>query len=406
MRYCLLMISTFLFLGCGKHMDDAATEVTTTSTILYYGDITNNDVVALDTAEMQLKETISSNGMYPYEIAQALDEELYVLNRADYTIGILDSSTNTIDYEIDLSFYPRSISIQGSDILLTSTNEPAAAVITSNVASPSYSDSPYVTPISYGGENATGYPIWVDNDYFLLLDRTENSIELYLKDGYTPVSKITTQSSVHHVMYRDGYYYGICEGEQNASSPGVVKFSVAEGKITLETERLLSSFSNLPDDFNSASWGAHHGVLHPTADYIYIGSAEGNVFVLDLLQLELADTFRSGKGVGHFSFYDNMLITTNHYDNFKSFYDAADPTSHKFIKELTFSDQIYSGITMQSHTSHIVDQKLYFMFNTDQTSTLYKIDLETITIENSVTLQNRYCLMGSFVESTTVVNEM
>lgn len=406
MRYCLLMISTFLFLGCGKHMDDAATEVTTTSTILYYGDITNNDVVALDTAEMQLKETISSNGMYPYEIAQALDEELYVLNRADYTIGILDSSTNTIGYEIDLSFYPRSISIQGSDILLTSTNEPAAAVITSNVASPSYSDSPYVTPISYGGENATGHPIWVDNDYFLLLDRTENSIELYLKDGYTPVSKITTQSSVHHVMYRDGYYYGICEGEQNASSPGVVKFSVAEGKITLETERLLSSFSNLPDDFNSASWGAHHGVLHPTAGYIYIGSAEGNVFVLDLLQLELADTFRSGKGVGHFSFYDTMLITTNHYDSFKSFYDATDPTSHKLIKELTFSDQIYSGITMQSHTSHIVDQKLYFMFNTDQTSTLYKIDLETITIENSVTLQNRYCLMGSFVESTTLVNEM
>ena len=408
MRYSIFFISIFLLLGCGPgdHMDDDAmesttTEVTTTSTTLYYGDITNDDVVALDTTEMQLKDRISSNGEYPYEVAQALGEELYVINRADYTIGILDSSTNTIGDEVALSFYPRSININNSDILLTSANEPAAAVITSNIASDSYTDSSYVEPISYGGENATGHPVWVDDNYFLLLDRTENTIELYHKDSYTPISKLTTQSSVHHVMYKNGYYYGISEGEQNAVSPGIVKFSVANGRITLSIERLLSSLSDLPDDFNSSSWGAHHGAFHPTANYIYIGSAEGNVFVLDLVNLNLADTFKSGKGVGHFTFYNNMLITTNHYDTFKSFYDATDPTSHKFIKELNFSDQIYSGITMQSHTSHIVENKLYFMFNTDQDSTLYKIDLEKLIIENSLTLENSYCLMGSFVESTT-----
>ena len=413
MRYFIFFISILLLLGCGPgdHMDDdsmdentmdsTTTLVTTTSTILYYGDITNDDVVALDTTYMQLKERISSNGEYPYEVAQALGEELYVINRADYTIGILDSSTNTINNEVALSFYPRSIHINNSDILLTSANEPAAAVITSSIASDSYTDSSYVEPISYGGENATGHPVWVDDNYFLLLDRTENTIELYHKESYTPISKLTTQSSVHHVMYKNGYYYGISEGEQNAVSPGIVKFSVANGKITLAIERLLSSLSGLPDDFNSTSWGAHHGAFHPTADYIYIGSAEGNVFVLDLVNLNLADTFKSGKGIGHFTFYNTMLITTNHYDTFKSFYDATDPTSHKFIKELNFSDQIYSGITMQSHTSHIVENKLYFMFNTDQDSTLYKIDLEKIIIENSLTLENSYCLMGSFVESTT-----
>jgi hypothetical protein len=364
MRYSIFFISILLLLGCGPgdHMDDdtmdsTATEVTTTNTTLYYGDISNDDVVALDTTEMQIKARISSNGEYPYEVAQALGEELYVINRADYTIGILDSRTNTINDEVALSFYPRSININNSDILLTSAK-----------------------------------------------DRTENTIELYHKDSYTPISKLSTQSSVHHVMYKNGYYYGISEGEQNAVSPGIVKFSVANGKITLAIERLLSSLSNLPDDFNSASWGAHHGALHPTADYIYIGSAEGNVFVLDLVNLNLADTFKSGKGIGHFTFYNTMLITTNHYDTFKSFYDATDPTSHKFIKELNFSDQIYSGITMQSHTSHIVDNKLYFMFNTDQDSTLYKIDLEKIIIENSLTLENSYCLMGSFVESTTTSN--
>ncbi len=416
MRYAILLISIFLFNGCGgMHMDDddmditamvPTAEVTTINNTLYYGDIKNNDVIAIDTIKMQLDTRISSNGEYPYEVTQALDKELYVINRADYTIGVLNSSTNTIDNEIALSFYPRSIQINDSDILLTSANEPAAAVITSDTASQSYTDSSYVTPISYGGKNATGHPVWVDDNYFLLLDRTENTIELYHKESYAPIDKLTTQSSVHHVMHKNGYYYGISEGEQNAVSPGIVKFSVANGKITLSLERLLSSLSSVPDDFNSTTWGAHHGAFHPTAEYIYVGSSEGNVFVLDLEKLNLVDTFKAGKGVGHFTFYDTMLITTNHYDNFKSFYDATDPTSHKFIKELKFSDQIYADINMQSHTSHIVDSKLYFMFNTDQESRLYKIDLESITIENSLTLPNSYCLMGSFVESTTTTNGM
>ncbi len=400
MKYVLALIVILLFLGCRKdHMDEET--ITVVSSVVYYGDINNDAVLAIDIAKMELQEVIASNGIYPYEVAQGFDKDLYVINRDDYNLGVLSTETNTIDTHIDLNFIPRSIAINADETLLSSVNEPSSAIVTADVASTTYSDSTYTLPTSFGGSNATGHPVWIDDNYFLLLDRTENTIELYHKDTHSPIDKLPTQSSVHHVMYKNGYYYGISEGEQNAVSPGIVKFSVANGKITLAIERLLSSLSDLPDDFNSASWGAHHGALHPTADYIYIGSAEGNVFVLDLVNLNLADTFKSGKGIGHFTFYNTMLITTNHYDTFKSFYDATDPTSHKFIKELNFSDQIYSGITMQSHTSHIVDNKLYFMFNTDQDSTLYKIDLEKIIIENSLTLENSYCLMGSFVESTT-----
>lgn len=408
MRYYILLLSTFFLLGCGHgdHMDDDSmdtnSDVTITSTTLYYGNVNDDTVILLDIEKMQLKEVINSNGVNPYEISQGLGTELYVINRSDYTIGILDTTTDSIEDEIALSFYPRSISINLNDILLTSANEPAAAIITSNTASQSYTDSAYVAPVSFGGTNATGHPVWVDDNYFLLLDRTENTIELYQKDNNTPIDKLTTQSSVHHVMYKNGYYYGISEGEQgeNPVSPGIVKFSVSNGKINLSIERLLNSLSTLPDDFNSATWGAHHGAFHPSSDYIYVGSAEGNVFVLDLEQLTLVDTFKSGKGVGHFTFYNNMLITTNHYDNFKSFYDATNPKLNTFIKELKFSNQVYLGVTMQSHTTHIVDDKLYFMFNTDKNSTLYKINLETITIEDSFTLENAYCLMGSFVEGT------
>ncbi len=405
MRYYIPVLSVFLFLGCGGHMhDDDAIEVARST--LYYGDINNDDVIALDIDQMKVLKSINSNGIYPYEVAVGFGEELFVINRADDTIGILDSVTDTISAEVDLNFYPRSTSINNNDTLVTSANDPAAAIIVENIASDTYTDSSYVNPKSYGGDNATGHPVWVDDKYFLLLDRTENSIELYQKDNFTPVDKLTTLSSVHHVMFKEGYFYGISEGEQGVVSPGIVKFSVKNGKITLVIERLISSLSNLPNDFKSDSWGAHHGAFHPTKAYIYIGSAEGNVFVLDLATLHLADTFKSGKGVGHFSFYNDMLIVTNHYDNFKSFYDASNPRAHTLIKNLKFSDEVYDGITMQSHTSHIVDKHLYFMFNSDHNSTLFKVDLESLTISDSLTLENCYCLMGSFVESTELVSGM
>ena len=406
MKYITALIVILLFLGCRKdHMDEETTTIV--SSVVYYGDIKNDAVIAIDIVGMQIKEVIASNGIYPYEVAQAFNTDLYVINRADYNVGVLNTETNDIDKQIDLGFIPRSIAINGNDTLFSSVDMPSSAVETSGVVSAVYNDSDYVQPASFGGSNATGHPVWIDDDYFLLLDRTENTIELYVKGTYKPVSKLVTSSSVHHIMSRDGYYYGIAEGEQDGSSPGVVKFTVSDGNILLENEQLLSKLNGLPSDFNSSTWGSHHGALHPDQDYLYIGSAEGNVFVLDLTDLQLVDTFKSGKGVGHFLFHNDILVTTNHYDNFKSFYDASDPTANVFIKELKFADQVYDGITMQSHTSHVIDNKLYFTFNTDLDSTLYKIDLNSISIEDSLTLDGCYCLMGSFVTtSTTVSNGM
>ena len=409
MRYIIYTLSAFLLLGCGPgdHMNETSMEtetVTVNTNILYYGDIINNSVVALDLTLMHPINTIDSNGDYPYEIAQALNNELYVLNRKDYTIGILDPISNRITGEVNLDFYPRSVKINQNDILLTSANEPAAAVINSNTASPSYADSGYIEPVSYGGSNATGHPVWVNDDQFLLLDRTENSIELYEKGSFQPIDKLKTRSSVHHVIDKHGIFYGICEGEQNGVSPGILKFTVNHGKIIVIQEKLLSQLSDLPDDFIAATWGAHHGAFHPTQDYIYIGSAEGNVFVLDLENLELADTFKTGKGVGHFTFYGTMLITTNHYDTFKSFYDASNPQQHILLKNISFSEQISSGITMQSHTSHIIDNKLYFMFNTDKESTLYEVNLDLLSIERSVSMVNNYCLMGTLVSDSVTTS--
>jgi len=397
----LFLVVAVLFVGCRDHE-----EITTYSKTIYYGDINSDMVVGIDVDTMSLKSVVASNGHTPYEISSAFDQELYVINRQDYTIGIFDTEGDSIVSQIDLNFMPRSTSINGSDTLVSGVNEPSEAVITASTASDTYSDSPYLLPTSFGGSNATGHPVWVDDDYFLLLDRTENTIELYQKGVYTPISKVTTSSSVHHVLNRDGIFYGVLEGKQNDTSPGVIKFSVSNGRIMLIQERLLSTLAGLPIDFESATWGSHHAALHPNAEYIYLGSAEGNVFVLDLETLSLADTFVSGKGIGHFLFYNDLLITTNHYDTFKSFYDVQLPTENRFIKNLTFSSSIYSGITMQSHTTHIIDGCIYFAFNTDVSSTLYKVDLSTMEITDALEMNGRYLLMGSFVSTSTTTDGM
>jgi len=412
MKYYGLVLSLFLLAGCGDgdtimetveetmtRDDESMEKSETLSQVLYYGDIINDTVVALNIDRMMLDEVIDSNGHYPYEVALGFGTELFVINRKDYTIGVLETVSNEIVQEIALDFYPRSVKINNTDLFLTSANEPAGAVVTSNTASASYSDSDYVEPVSYGGSNATGHPVWVDDTHFLLLDRTENTVELYEKDNFRPIDKFITKSSVHHVMLKDGIFYGVEEGEQNATSPGILKFSVVNGKINVLMERLLSDLSGLPDDFNAAGWGAHHAAFHPTEAYIYMGSTEGNVFVMDLENLNLVDTFKAGKGVGHITFHDNLLITTNHYDTFKSFYDASNPKSNTFLKNIYFGNRIYADTTMQSHTTHIVDNKMYFMYNTDHDSTLFEVNLDRLNIERKLTLLNHYCLMGSFMAS-------
>ena len=397
----LFLLVSILFVGCRDHED-----IITDSNTIYYGDVNSDMVVGIDIESMSLKSVVASNGHTPYEISSAFGSDLYVINRQDYSIGVFDSDSDTIVSQIDLNFMPRSTLINGSDTLVSSVDAPSEAIIANNMASNTYSDSPYLLPTSFGGSNATGHPVWVDDNYFLLLDRTENTIELYQKGIYTPVSKVRTSSSVHHVLNRDGIFYGILEGKQNDASPGVLKFSVNNGSITVIQERLLNTLSSLPANFDHATWGSHHGALHPSADYIYLGSAEGNVFVLDLETLSLADTFVSGKGIGHFLFYNDLLITTNHYDTFKSFYDVSSPTANRFIKNLTLSDTIYSGITMQSHTTHIVDGHIYFAYNTDSSSTLYKVDLSMMEVVDTLVMDGRYLLMGSVVATSAITDGM
>ena len=390
-----LLFCTFYlyFIGCSNSYQDVEIITTDQRRDIYYGDIANDAIIHLDIERMVLQNVLPSGGKRPYEITYSLSDALYIINRGDTNIETLQD--DRIGSHYNLAFQPRSIALnkETKRTLISSVSKPAATLLEESDLY--YSDSSYTPPTSFGGEYATGHPYWVDAQHFLLLDRSEKTVELYEVGTLLPLDKIFTSSSVHHVISQDATFYGVLEGEQNASAPGVITFSVKNNSFHNVQEQLLDSFAALPEDFHKSSWGAHHLALHPNREYIYIGSNEGNVFVLKRQDLSLVETFKAGKGVGHFSFYNNILITTNHHDTFKSFHDVSDPEQSHLITELLFAKEEVQGKIMQSHTTHIINDHLYFIFNDANESRFYDINLNNYTINGYISLKNRYCLMGA-----------
>ena len=398
LKTSLVVFTLLLFSGCGSSGSGGDSEVSgVQSDYIFYGDINNNDVLKINYKTMELNKTIHSNGIYPYEIANGFDNSLLVINRGDTNIGVLNN--NEISSVYPLSFQPRSISLNRAtkDILISSSSDPYTKLLSSSVV---YSDSEYKNPHSFGGSGATGHPYWINEKYFFLLDRTENSIEVYVVGSSTPVSKLQTSSSVHHLIKKGDYFYGTLEGERGGVSPGIIKFKIAYAKFENVSESLVSSYKNLPQDFNTTTWGFHHFAFHPDGQHIYSGSYEGNVFVFDKDSLKIVDTFKAGRGVGHFKFYKNTLITTNHYDTFKSIYDVSKATDNIFISDVNLSaaSTRVDGLIMQSHTSFILDANLYFTYNVSDESRFYKMSLVDYSVEY-LELPTSYCVMGVLEKS-------
>jgi len=243
-KISLFLLISFLFVACSND-HTSSTNFTVSSNHIYYGDIKNDEVILINIKTMEVEKVLPSNGKYPYEVANGFDNKILVINRDDTKIGILKEER--IESQIELDFKPRSIALNPYKnlTLVSSVSDPAELIIEGN-RSKLYSDSTYVKPNSYGGTYATGHPFWVNENYFLLLDRSEKSIELYKVGEAKPIDKIYTSSSVHHLVYENEHYFGSIEGERNVTSPGIIKFDIAFEKFTNVKEKLISSFKNLP----------------------------------------------------------------------------------------------------------------------------------------------------------------
>ncbi len=397
----------------GNGNSNTAGDPNITSKLAYYGDYSGTRVFVIDVEKMKIEKIIEHTGAGPYETDQISATNAYVLNRDDTTINVVEFHENEITGTIPLNYKPRSIvpSPNGQFGLLTGKSEPWASVVDLNsheIHSDGYKDSNYATISDFGGGNATGHPYWLNDNQFLLLDRTENAIELYATNSATPSAKLHTSSSVHHVFKIDNDYYGVLEGKRGATSaeavsPGLVKFSVDEqtASLTLQQEKLIASYSGLPASFTPENWGAHHASLHPDGQHIYLGSYEGNLFVIDKDSLTLTDTVTAGLGLGHVAFIPekNLAITTNHYAPYKTIIDVSNPAQNRIVKNLTVAntDTAGTGKRLQSHTSHTDPGKKFFYSVSSLDGKIYAIDLDRLEVARSATMSGAYPLMGALV---------
>ena len=380
--------------------------------LAYYGDWDSNRVFIIDVDEMTLLETVKGTGDGPYGVDQQDETKAYALTRKTESLTIIDGYYLDNAGEIYLDHKPRSTNynpdtglslVSGADKVMTSIiqvdHDKVVKVLGYDVLA---------APYDYGGSLATGHPLWIDNERFFMLDRPERQIQLWNRRGRL-ISVIDTPSSVHHIFQApsgtlDNIFYAVVEGNQGQNiSPSILRFKIRRGKMVVTGEAVLRDYDY--DLLKDAKMGSHHADFHPDGVHIYVGSAEGHVFVVNKNSMDIVTMIKTGKGSGHVTFapMHNLAFVTNHNDTFMT---VIDTTTHTFLKDIVVASSADPGYKSQSHTSGISPDMRYFYSAASHDGVFFEIDMEVDIddMEVSDTLQLGTgpndipnILMGSFI---------
>ncbi len=388
--------------------------------LAYYGDWDSNRVFIIDVDEMTLLETVTGTGDGPYGVDQQDETKAYALTRKTESLTVIDNYYLENTGDILLEHKPRSTNfnmdtgltlVSGADKVMTSIiqvdHDKVVKVMGFDGAA---------TPHDFGGSLATGHPLWIDNERFFMLDRAERQIQLWNRKGKL-LSVIDTPTSVHHIFQApsgglDYIYYAVVEGNQGESlSPSILRFKILRGDLVVTAEAVLSDYGSeildpeLTPDLDPAVMGSHHATFHPDGVHIYIGSAEGHVFVVHKNSMKIVAMIDTGKGSGHVTFAPthNLAFVTNHNDTYMT---VIDTTTHTFLKNIEVASIASPAFKSQSHTSGVSPDMRYFYSAASHDGVFFEIDME-VEIENmevSDTLQLGTgaddipnILMGSFI---------
>ena len=367
----------------------------------FYGDKQLDRVVVIDVENMALTAEINTIGIDPYPVDQAgtLDK-VYAITRGSNSIDVIDANTLEPKGLIELEHYPRSSEAYNPILrlqLVTGVDKPMASLIdieTDKVIA-SVGDSSLVFPIDYGGSNATGHPYWFSSDKFALIDRGSRTIHLYkviqTKGKYPKwrvnlLDSVSTPTAVHHFVKRDltdlkGQdsitYYALSEGSPDLGiSPAILKYVLKRNKL------ILADKVNLAVD-GIENMGSHHADMHPDGKTMYVGSTEGNIYVVDIQNMEVVKIIQAGLGAGHTTFVPqrNIAVVTNHKDTFVTIIDTL---NHERIQDITVSGESINGEILQSHSSFVSpDMNFFYAFATDN-GVFYELDLEKLEVTRTL----------------------
>jgi len=377
--------------------------------LAYYGDWDSNRVFIIDIENMSLLETVEGTGDGPYGVDQQDETKAYALTRKTESMTIIDNYYLENMGEIVLDHKPRSTNynpdtglslVSGADKVMSSIIKVKHDKVMKVIG---YDE--LAIPHDYGGSLATGHPLWIDNQRFFMIDRGEREIQLWNRKGKL-LSVIDTPTSVHHIFQapsgRLNYvFYAVVEGNQVENlSPSILRFKIRRGKMVVTGEAVLSDYDPalLPSEM-----GSHHADFHPDGVHIYIGSAEGHVFVVHKNSMEIVTMIETGKGSGHTTFVPahNLAFVTNHNDTFMT---VIDTTDHSLETNIEVATSAHSTYKSQSHTSGVSPDMRYFYSAASHDGVFFEIDMEVEPLGISRSLQLGVdandipnILMGSFI---------
>ena len=260
-------------------------------------------------------------------------------------------------------------------------------------------------PRDFGGLLATGHPLWVDDHRFFMLDRAERQIQLWGRNEGL-LSVLDTPTSVHHIFQsprgrHQEVFYAVVEGNQEEMrSPSVLRFRLVHGRyMAVIGEAVLRDHA--PEILNPAEMGSHHADFHPDGEHIYIGSAEGHVFVVDSNSMQVVAMIETGKGSGHTAFapLHDLAFVTNHNARVMT---VIDTENHSWLTEIGVASSASPDYKSQSHTSAVSPDQKYFYSAASHDGVFFEIDVETLQISRRLnleteTLDDVNILMGSFI---------
>ncbi|MCB4752891.1 MAG: hypothetical protein LGB01_01465 [Sulfurovum sp.] len=256
-----------------------------------------------------------------------------------------------------------------------------------------------------------------------MIDRQHKKIATYKieKDNSgmwqtTKVNEIKTPSPVHnlippeihgrhgtkhhtrHGIQTSTIFYATAEGA-NGVYPSVLKLEFLEG-IGLS---IIENLEIKKEGLSTEVMGVHHLNFLKDQKTIYVGSDEGNLFVVDYTTspMTIVKTVHAGKGAGHTDEmkHNNIAVVINHKD---SFITVMNTLTHEKIADIEVSklskDEL-GTVQTQSHPQYHFskDGRYFYMFLTEEGS-LVKVDLSAKKVVQRLEIGGKLA-MGSFVVS-------
>jgi YVTN family beta-propeller protein len=425
MKSVLLFMTAFFFfvgspLNAAKHVNSDGVKKAShkhfrkhhyKNTKAFFGDKELNRVVIADIEEMEPSKP-EYDAFTGHEITYAVDKvpnkpRAYISNRGSDAIDIINTRSNKIIKTIKTEHYPRSadaMNVNKNLCEVSGMDKAMASIIDTNtnkivaVVGPNIEKDPDKQP-DKGGSHATGHPYWLNDTMFVIVDRFNSKLVTCRMKGKkaVKVNEVQTLTSVHQLIPRKGYhgpdkfYYAVEEGS-NTEYPGIIKLKLSSRGLKIVDRVFLKK-----DDVDVKDMKGHHGDFHPFQKLIYVGSAEGNLFMVNYKTMQIEKIVSAGKGAGHtfMSPEKRIAVVINHSDVFVSIFDL-DTNTKISDARVSEADDLVGEKTLQAHPGYYISGNKFYMALTEE-GKIIELDLDTYEVTRSVEFGGKIA-MGAFVE--------